>query len=70
MREIDANVTYGGLDPEQMMNIKNSLKDQYFEKFSYRKAVALSQQDGQLDEAYETIRSFSESKDSKTQDLI
>ena len=41
IREIDATVTYAGLDPEQMMNVKNSMKDKYYEKFLYRKAKAL-----------------------------
>ena len=42
MREIDATETYKGLSPDMMMCVNNSLKDQYLEKFSYRKAVALS----------------------------
>ena len=42
MKEIDATETYAGLSPEMMMMVNNSLKHQYLEKFSYRKAVALS----------------------------
>jgi hypothetical protein len=69
IKEIDANITYFGMSPEQMMEVKDSMKDKYFEKFIYRKAKALSMNPESLEEGSECLKEMVESKDKNIQEL-